>query len=265
MEQITAIQAQKRKGRYNIFINGKYSFAVSEATLIKFQLHKGQEISKEEISQITNAEQIAKAYNKALDFLSYQLRSEREIIDYLAKHDFNENEINLALKKLREQNLLNDLEYAKSYTRTMAKTSDKGPNIIRQNLRKKGIGENNIDDALLEFSDEMQLANISKLIKKLQKKYQRESFNNQLQKIKKSLLTKGFALDLINQALEKSELTKDEENEQEQLEKLGNKLLQRYRNLESFKRNQKVKMALYRKGFSMDDINVFIENIEKSI
>lgn len=259
MEKITAIQAQKRKGRYNIFIDGQYRFPVSEEVLIKYQLHKGQEITKQEIEAITNAEQIAKAYNKALDFLSYQLRTEKEIIDYLVKHDFTEFEIEPTLKKLREQNLINDLEYAKSYTRTMARTSDKGPRVIRQNLRKKGVLENEIDEALTEYSTQMQLETLAHLIPKLLHKYQREAFKNQIQKAKKALLTKGFNSDLINEAFTMQNFEKDEKQEQAQLQKIGAKYWKKYAKLPNAQRNQKVKMALYRKGFNLDDINRFID------
>lgn len=259
MSTITSIQAQKRKGRYNIFIDGQYRFPVSEEVLINFQLHKGQEITKEEIEGITNAEKVSKAYNQALNYLSYQLRTEKEIIDYLYKKDFSDYEIEPTLKKLREQKLINDLEYAKSYTRTMAKTSEKGPKVIQQQLRKKGILENDIDTALLQFTLENQLENVIHLINKLAQKYRNEAFKNKIQKIKKSLLVKGFSTDVINDALTRVNLEKDNSNEQIQLQKNGEKLFNRYRKYSSLERNQKVKAALYRKGFNIDDINHFID------
>lgn len=257
--KITAIQAQKRKGRYNIFIDGQYRFPVSEEVLIQFQLHKGQEITDEQISQISDADLISKAYNKALDYLSYQLRTEKEIIEYLQKHEFQDSQIELVLKRLREQNYLNDLEYARSYVRTMAHTSDKGPKVITQNLRKKGVLENDIETALTEFSPEEQLENAVKISQKLIRKYQRDAFKTQIQKVKKGLFTKGFSTDIANEAIDQLDLTKNEDNERQQLELLGNKLIRRYQKLPLAQRNQKVKMALYRKGFSMDDINHFID------
>lgn len=259
MAKITAIQAQKRKGRYNIFIDGQYRFPVSEEVLIKYQLHKGQEITNEQITNITNAEQIAKAYNRALDFLSYQLRSEKEIIDDLQKHEFVADKIELVLKKLRTNRLINDLEYAKSYVRTMKNTSDKGPRIIRQKLRQKGIGENDIDKALQEFSVEEQLENCFKIASKLNNKYRRESFKNKVQKIKQGLLTKGFSNPIIAQVIDQLDIAKDDDTEFNKLKVAGEKLLRRYDYHPNLKQKQKIKMSLYRKGFSLDEINRFID------
>ena len=179
--KITAIQAQKRKGRYNIFIDGRYRFPVSEEVLIQFRLHKDQEITNDQIQAITDADSISKAYNKALDYLSYQLRTEKEIIQYLQQHEFTDFQIEPVLQRLRAQGYINDLEYAKSYVRTIAKTSDKGSKVITQNLRKKGILENDIETALDEFPFEDQLQNSIKIAQKLARKYHREAFKIQIQ------------------------------------------------------------------------------------
>ena len=43
MPIITKISTQKRKGRYNIFIDNEYAFSVSERTLAEKRLLKGIE------------------------------------------------------------------------------------------------------------------------------------------------------------------------------------------------------------------------------
>lgn len=256
--KITAIQAQKHKGRYNIFIDGQYRFPVSEEVLIQFRLHKDQEITNDQIQAITDADSISKAYNKALDYLSYQLRTEKEIIQYLQKHEFTDLQIEPVLQRLRNQGYINDLEYAKSYVRTIAKTSDKGPTVITQNLRKKGVLENDIETALEEFSFEDQLQNTIKIAQKLARKYHREAFKTLIQKIKNGLFVKGFSSEIITETINQLNLEKNESQEKEQLQLQGIKILHRYQKLPLAQRNQKIKMALYRKGFSMDDINQFI-------
>ena len=45
MPIITKISTQKRKGRYNIFIDNEYAFSVSERTLAEKRLLKGTELS----------------------------------------------------------------------------------------------------------------------------------------------------------------------------------------------------------------------------
>ena len=44
---ITKIEAQKKKGRYNIYLNDAFAFGVDEATVVKYALFKGTELTKE--------------------------------------------------------------------------------------------------------------------------------------------------------------------------------------------------------------------------
>jgi len=37
---ITKIEAQKKKGRYNIYLNDAFAFGVDEATVVKYALFK---------------------------------------------------------------------------------------------------------------------------------------------------------------------------------------------------------------------------------
>ena len=61
MAIITKVSAQKRQGRYNIFLDQEYAFSVSEKTLAEFVLLKGQELSPQKINEILDYEASAKA------------------------------------------------------------------------------------------------------------------------------------------------------------------------------------------------------------
>ncbi|MDY3702578.1 MAG: recombination regulator RecX, partial [Limosilactobacillus coleohominis] len=52
-KKITKIEAQKRKGRYNVYLDGKFAFPVAESVLIKFRLMKGVELDADQIAAIT--------------------------------------------------------------------------------------------------------------------------------------------------------------------------------------------------------------------
>lgn len=144
MAKISKIEAQKRKGRYNIYLDGKYAFPVAESVLIQFRLMKGTELDEKQIAAIATADQQAKAYSRMLDYLSYQMRTESDIVKKLKEIDTPEEFVEPILKKLRGQQLIDDHAYAASYVRTMINTDLKGPRVIRQYLRQKGIGENDI-------------------------------------------------------------------------------------------------------------------------
>ena len=139
MAKISKIEAQKRKGRYNIYLDGKYAFPVAESVLIQFRLMKGTELDEKQITAIATADQQAKAYSRMLDYLSYQMRTESDIVKKLKEIDTPEEFVEPILKKLRGQQLIDDHAYAASYVRTMINTDLKGPGVIRQQDRKSVV------------------------------------------------------------------------------------------------------------------------------
>ena len=261
MPVITTISTQKKVGFYNIFLDGQYAFSVTQDTLVKFNLHKGQELSTTDLAQINATNDFFKLYTKALNYLSYQLRSTKEVYLYLLKENPPENLCIKVIQTLTTKNLLNDTLYAQSFVRTMAKTSDKGPSVIKTKLRQKGILENDITNALTEFSSTMQLQNATKLAHKLAHKYQNQNHQIKLQKIKQTLIKKGFSAQISQQALDELNLTIDEENETSLLTKLALKTWQKNQRFAYFERYQKTKQFLYRKGFNLSDIERCLDEI----
>ena len=130
-----------------------------------------------------------------LDESSCRRRSGREhaIIKKLKEIDTPEEFVEPILKKLRGQQLIDDHAYADSYVRTMINTDLKGPGIIRQHLRQKGIGENDIDDALTQFTPEVQVELAKKLAVKLFRRYRNQPERRREQKVQQGLMTKGFS------------------------------------------------------------------------
>ncbi len=241
-KKITAIATQKKAGRFNIYLDGKYAFSVSEDVLIKYRLAKGLELDEEMIEHLQQADLLSKAYNKALDHLSYQLRTKKEIKIYLTKLEVPENDQNQIISKLVELNLLDDLAYAKSYVRTAAKTTDKGPFVIAQKLKQKGVAEEFINEALIEFSLEQQVQAALKLAEKF-------------------VATKGFSSETISLVLEELALKKDDTLQLEALREQGAKLLRRYQRYPQPECFFKLKQALYRKGFSLSEIERYLAEI----
>jgi regulatory protein len=48
--KITAIKQQvKQQGRYSIFVEGKYSFSLSDVALLDSKLIRGQELTEQEV------------------------------------------------------------------------------------------------------------------------------------------------------------------------------------------------------------------------
>ena len=71
-KKVTKIVAQKRAGRYNIYLDEQYAFPISESVMIKFRVFKGMEVDEQLQAAMIAADDVSKAYTRALDYLSHQ-------------------------------------------------------------------------------------------------------------------------------------------------------------------------------------------------
>jgi len=169
MAKITAIKPQKRKGRYNVFIDEKFALGIDEDTLVKEGLVVGKEISELERQELEEKSEVGKLYQKALHFLEYRPRSEREIRDYLKRKlattetlkntEDTEVIIERILNRLKSLNYLNDSEFAKWWVEQRRKSrKPRGINLIRSELYQKGVAREIIEKTIITKDNEEELA-----------------------------------------------------------------------------------------------------------
>ncbi|UII57824.1 recombination regulator RecX [Cytobacillus spongiae] len=269
MNVITKITVQqKNKDRYNIFTddgNGeKYSFSVDEDTLIKFHLKKGKEIDELLLSEIGFQDDIQKAYNLSIHYLSRRMRSETEVRDYLKQKEIDEPIIQEAIHKLYNYQFLNDEEFAFAFVRTQKNTTDKGPVLAKRELMEKGISEAIIEQVMSEYLFEEQLEKAVQLCQKYIQKNNKDSKRVLEQKLESMLVRKGYSYQVISIAIEEVEDGTDHDNEEmEALRFQGAKAHRKNAHLTGYEYSQKMKQTLYRKGFSIELIERFLAEIEE--
>jgi regulatory protein len=265
MGVITKITKQvKNEERYNIFIDGEYSFSVDEEILARFQLGKGKEIDEMAIAEIGYEDDVRKAFNLAIHYLSFRMRTEKEVSDYLKKKELGDAVAIEAIEKLKKYKYLNDREFAQAYVNTQINTTDKGPGTVERELASKGVDKASIDDALAAFTQAIQLEKAMALTDKLFKKYKKDSAIVAKQKTEQNLARKGYPFSIINLAWEE---TDNEKSEDEKLEavlvharKAHNRLVSKYT---GYDYQMKMKQNLYRKGFLMEEIEGAIERLKE--
>ncbi|AMB94446.1 recombination regulator RecX [Aerococcus sanguinicola] len=260
--EITKIEAQKRrKHRFNIYLNQSYAFPVSEATLVKFALAKGQVLSAERVGEIQAAEAAAQAYQTAVNYLSHQLRSEKEIRQRLQRDDWPEGVIDQTIQRLKELRLVDDLVYGQSYTRTAMRLQKKGPGQIQRKLKEKGLSESIIQQALEEYDDQTAQDNIEELAaKRLKQQMRKYAQRDSEQRTVRYLMQKGFDSDAAKQAVQRaSQDLVDDDLEDDKLDQQGQKYWRKYRRLDPKERYFKVKQQLYRRGFEAGAIKQWLD------
>jgi regulatory protein len=265
---ITKIEVQqKNKERFNIYVNRgsgeEYGFSVDQNTLIEYNLKSGMELDDLHMTEICFFEEMRTAYLKAINYLSYGMRTEKEVHDYLLKKEVPQEVIREVIQKLLEQRYLNDVEYTKAYVQTHSHVSSKGPQVIARTLRTKGVNEETVTSILHEYSDDKQVENAVKLCQKKIKSYAKLSVKERKQKLELMLRTKGYPYSIITAALDEMEWTEDEEEQREALLYQARKYHQKYRKFEGYIYENKMKQALYRKGFAIEAIDDILEELRE--
>ncbi|MFD1708292.1 recombination regulator RecX [Siminovitchia sediminis] len=259
MPVLTKITVQKKnQSRYNLFIDGSYAFAVDEDVLIKYHLVKGKELSELDIVKIRHEDQVRKAYNAAIQFLSFRMRSASEIQSYLQRKDWDPSIIKVVIGELEKQQYINDLEFAKAFVRTYANSGKKGPLVLKQELQKKGVSGEHIIHAVKEYPEEKQIEDAIRLGNKYAEQNQKLSERMLKQKLEYMLATKGFPPHIVQSAMEAVDYEKGEEFEWETLCKEAEKAKRRYKKYTGYEYKQRIQQALYRKGFTSHLIKRYI-------
>ncbi|KYG26951.1 recombination regulator RecX [Alkalihalobacillus trypoxylicola] len=261
---ITKITNHKRyKQRYHLFIdkgNGEeYGFSVDEDVLIKKGIRKGLKITHAELEKIIDEDEMKKTYHLAIHYLSYRIRSIEEMRKYLNEKGRMVKHIELVIKKLIEEHLLDDRDFAERYISTKKNTQLKGPNKVKQELVQKGVNSSIIEQALLNYSFSEQVEKVKNWLEK-QKYTPRESLQATKTKWFQRLLTKGFSQEVINEAFSLHVFDGEHHLEENALYYQAEKLKKKYSlKYNSFEYEQKMKQALYRKGFSLELIQSYLE------
>lgn len=258
MAKITKITAQKKAGRYNIYLDGKFAFPASEEVLVKYRLLKGSELDNQQVATIKKADYQSRVYSRALDYLSYQPRTAAEMTKKLTALEASPEQIAAVIERLKSERLIDDCQYAKSYVRTMANTTLKGPRVISQKLHQKGVSPLDIETGLMEFSAEQQEANARKLAGKLYRRYHRLAARQRHQKVEQVLVVQGYGFDLARQVVAETAPSVSADEQHELLVNAAEKAWRKYRRFDGRDREQRVLRRLYAQGFDLNEARKWV-------
>ena len=149
---ITELRFQKRnKNRVNVYVDGRFAFGL--AAIEAAYLRVGQTLSDADIAQLQERDEVERAYERALNFLSYRPRSEAEVRRNLHRKKVQEEIVESVIKRLTRTGLLDDREFARYWVENRSKFKPRGARALRQELWKKGVPDA-ISSEILESLDE---------------------------------------------------------------------------------------------------------------
>lgn len=180
----------------------------------------------------------------------------RQMIEYGMKQlNLEEDQSKDIVHALEERNWINDEQYAldkASYWHSYGQ----GKIQIKNKLKKAGIGEEYIDEALSGLKDETEKDNALRFAKRLTHSLKEQSLRMQRKTLLNKLVAKGYSLEVAKEVSEAIELDGDDEDA---LKRTVQKAKRLYATFEDSRRKEKIISYCVRKGFSISDIKDFLE------
>lgn len=194
--KITAIKQQERlKDRYSVFVDGKYSFSLSEGALIDSKLATGQEVDAAQLKELKQTSADDKIYGLALRYAAMRLRSEWELRTYLQRKQASPALADSILNKLSKIGFVDDEAFARAWIDNRRLLRPTSKRKLQQELRVKHVDDGTIQKVLTEDKAD-ELVVLRQLVAKKRSRYPDQA------KLMQYLARQGFSYNDIKSVLE---------------------------------------------------------------
>lgn len=144
---ITALKAQKRdKTRVAVYLDGEFAFGL--ALIHALWLKTGQTLTDAQIEELKAADTLEKARQRALDFIGYKPRTEREVRQRLTRAGVDEASMAQIVADMRNAGLLDDASFSKEWVESRLRSSPASRRKLEWELRQKGVAQSVINQTL---------------------------------------------------------------------------------------------------------------------
>ena len=199
--KITAIKQQvKQQGRFSIFVEGKYSFSLSDTALLDSKIVIGQDVTEADIREFKRLSADDKLYNLALRYAAMRPRSTWEMESYLKRKDADPLLSEQILNKLSIFKMVDDRSFAESWVSSRRMLKPVSRRRLIQELRAKRVPDEIAKEVLAEDETD-ELTVLRELVerKRRQTKYQDDT------KLMRYLIGQGFSYDDVKSVLQNKE------------------------------------------------------------
>ena len=249
------IEKIKKTGKkYKILLSDGSEIKTYDDVILKYGLLYHKTIDNELLNKINIDNNYYEIYYKVVNYITKRLRSEKEINIYIDKNNITKTDKEKLIKKLKEMNLINDLNFTKAYINDKINLSNIGIDKIKSELLNHNISSDIIDNELNKIDNNLIKEKLKKLIIKKTKNSKYTGYKLKY-KVVNELINLGYDK---NQILEIYDTISVEntENIKTEYDKLYKKLRYKYSGKEL---ERKIKTKLYNKGFNIDKINNIVD------
>lgn len=249
-----------KNGKYKIVFD-KDSIETFDNVILDNNLLYKNNVDSDLYDSIVNDTIYYEIYNKVIKYIMKKRRSEKEIREYLLKFSLSKENINKMILKLKNNKLINDIDYCKAFINDSLYLGNKGINNIRNELLNQEISAEVVENELRNIDNKLFNDKLEKLVKKKIKLNKKHSNNYLKQKLLNELLELGYdRYDIIN-VIDSNLNTNDYIILKKEFEKTYTKLEKKYNGYD-LQRNVKNKMLS--RGFNINEIELLLkEKTEK--
>lgn len=199
MMKITAKQGKQNK--IHIYIDDNYLTTVDDTFWFSCGYVSGDNIDIQELEAFKTAAGSRRAFNAALSFISRREHSSYELKQKLLRK-FDEEDIEAAITRLEELDMVNDERFAQMYANELFEHKKFGISRIKNELYRKGIAREIIDDTTENLKFETQEDNIQRIVDIISKKYYNKiNDEKSRQRVFNSLVRLGYGYSDIKSAM----------------------------------------------------------------
>ncbi len=238
-----------KNGMYTVTLEDTTKLTIHEDLILKYNILISKNITDELKNKILEENKKYEIYEVALSYINKKLRSSKELKKYLIKKEYPAELIDQVIELLYNQGYLNDKVYSTSLVHDRIILSMDGPNKIKKELSDNGIDNNTIEEVIEEYTKDIELERIEKIVNKQIKLNKNKGSNLLKKKINMYLINLGYNYDSINTILNSVKIS-DNDLYKKEYDKLYNTLSKKYSGKEL---EYKLKQKLYQKGFNISD------------
>jgi regulatory protein len=141
------VPAPRPAGRFAVLVEGRETAVLTLEAIDRLRLTVGRSVAGLE-EQIALEASRLQTYDRALNMLAFRARSASELARSLQRKGEERAHVDWALDRLREQGLVDDAAFARSYARSKVVDGKQSRRRVQQDLARKGVSRSLSDEAI---------------------------------------------------------------------------------------------------------------------
>lgn len=141
------VPATRPPGRFAVLVDGRETAVLTLEAIERLRLVVGRPVAGLE-EQIALEARRLQAYDRALNMLAFRARSSTELSRSLQRKGEEKAHVEWAVDRLKEQGLLDDAAFARSFARAKVVDGKQSRRRVQQDLARKGVSRATSDEAI---------------------------------------------------------------------------------------------------------------------